>query len=181
MTKKPHEFHKRWVTAVHGCESKETILISRELTIGKDRDVPTLSKDSCREDTKDQEDGTRSGPPANKVTNKVYLLVTLVLSPKANTLLSERPRAGRAGVWMGSGQSSVMSKHQVLQLNELGEEVHRLGLAVLLISKPFIEFIKVYERQSAPVQRAMDDHHVRSPATIASPTQISEPSGSGWR
>ena len=93
MTKKPHEFHKRWVTAVHGCESKETILISRELTIGKDRDVPTLSKDSCREDTKDQEDGTCGRPPANKVANQVDLPVTIVLSPETDTLFGERPRA----------------------------------------------------------------------------------------
>lgn len=41
-----------------------------------------------------------------------------------------------------------MSKHQILQLDKLGEEVHGLGFAILIVSKSFIYLIKVYEPSS---------------------------------
>jgi len=69
----------------------ETVFKSRQLTVGEDGDIPTLSKDACRKDAKDQEHGTSSGPPANKVTNKIDLLVTLIHSPETNALLGEWP------------------------------------------------------------------------------------------
>ena len=79
-----------------GCEQKSvrgTALGSRRLTFAENGNVPTLSKDACGEDTKDQEDGACGGPPANNVTDHVDLLMSFVLSPETDTLLGEWPRA----------------------------------------------------------------------------------------
>ena len=74
--------------------SEEAISKLRQLTFTENGDVPTLGKNARGEDTKDQEDGTRSSPPADKVTDQVDLLVPLVLGPETDALLREWPRAG---------------------------------------------------------------------------------------
>jgi len=71
-----------------------TVYAFQSLTFGEDGNVPTLGKDARGEDTKDQEDCTCGGPPANKITDKIDLLVAVALSPETDTLLAKRPRAG---------------------------------------------------------------------------------------
>jgi len=60
---------EEWYKVDHPNHDEETTRIPQTLSDGvaEDGDVPTLSKDARGEDTEYQEDGTRSGPPANKV------------------------------------------------------------------------------------------------------------------
>jgi hypothetical protein len=65
------------------------------------------------------------------------------LSPDTDTLLGNWPGAGRARIWVRGGESSIMSEHQILQLDELGEEIHLFGFAVD-VTDTMIEVIGVY-------------------------------------
>lgn len=54
---------------------------------------------------------TAGKPPANRVSEEVDLLASLILSPEADTSEQERPLVRLAGVRMAAGELVVVVEH----------------------------------------------------------------------
>lgn len=105
----------------------------RKHTLVKSVNATTLRKLIGKENTGKDSEQTAGQPPAQRITEEVDLLTSLVLGPEADTAKKERPLDRDTGVRMAAGEGIVVVEHGALKLKVLLEEGHVLDLARLLL------------------------------------------------
>lgn len=85
-------------------------------------------------DTRINGQQTAGNPPANRVTQEVDLLASVVLCPEADTTKQEGPLEWLRGIRMTASQLVVMPEHGSLELEPLPQERQGLDFAFGLLA-----------------------------------------------
>jgi hypothetical protein len=101
--------------------------ISNALTIRNGIHAPASRQKVGSKDPDIDRQRNSARPPTNDVTDQINLLLVVVVRPEADTTEKEWPVDGIAGIWMRTGQSCIVLKHEKLEFGEFLEEVHLPG------------------------------------------------------